>query len=102
MSRWTEIRDGALDALKDGALNVAEETKQQFLSNFLEAGVPIVEGLAEQFTTTVKAQAENETGWCKVRDSLVIPFCVQLSLWAGKQIITIVHSHTTTATAATA
>ena len=43
MSKWTDIRDGELDAMKQGALNVAEETKRQFMTNFIEAGVPVVE-----------------------------------------------------------
>lgn len=42
MSKWTDIRDGALDALKEGALDVVEDTKQEFLANFIEAGVPVV------------------------------------------------------------
>lgn len=36
MSKWTEIRDGALEAIKEGAVDVVEETKQEFLANFLE------------------------------------------------------------------
>lgn len=47
MSKWTEIRDGALEAIKEGAVDVVEETKQEFLANFLEAGVPVVEAYAE-------------------------------------------------------
>lgn len=35
MSKWTDIRDGALDAMKQGALNVEEETKQNFMKNFI-------------------------------------------------------------------
>lgn len=53
MSKWTDIRDGALDAMKQGTLNVAEETKQQFMTNFNEAGVPVIEEYAAQFTAAV-------------------------------------------------
>lgn len=102
MSKWTEIRDGAIDAMKQGAIKVGEQTKQEFLNNFVEAGIPVIEKLAEQFTTTVKAQAETETGWCKIRDAFVIPFAVDLAVWAGKKVITMVQSQTTTAAQATA
>lgn len=54
MSKWTDIRDGALDAVKHGAIDVVEETKQQFLANFIEAGVPIIEEYAAQFTAKSK------------------------------------------------
>lgn len=97
MSKWTDIRDGALDAMKQGALNVAEETKQQFLANFLEAGVPVVEGYAAQFTAKVKEQATNETGWTKIRDAIVIPFAVQIGIYIGKQILQTVQQQTAAA-----
>ena len=97
MSKWTDIRDGALDALKQGALNVVEETKQQFLANFLEAGVPVVEEYAAQFTAKVKEQATNETGWTKIRDAIVIPFAVQIGIYIGKQILQTVQQQTAAA-----
>ena len=100
MSKWTEIRDGALDAMKHGALNVAEETKKQFLANFIEAGVPVVEEYAAQFTAKVKDQATNETGWTKIRDAIVIPFAVQIGLYIGKQILQTVQTVQTQTTAA--
>lgn len=97
MSKWTDIRDGALDAMKQGALNVAEETKQQFMANFVEAGVPVIEEYAAQFTAKVKEQATNETGWTKIRDAIVIPFAVQTGLYIGKQILQTVQQQTAAA-----
>ena len=97
MSKWTEIRDGALDAMKQGALDVVEETKQQFLVNFIEAGVPVIEEYAMQFTAKVKEQATNETGWTKIRDAIVIPFAVQTCLYIGKQILQTVQQQTAAA-----
>ena len=97
MSKWTDIRDGALDAMKQGALDVAEETKQQFLANFLEAGVPVIEEYAAQFTAKVKEQATNETGWTKFRDAIVIPFAAQIGLYIGKQILQTVQTQTAAA-----
>ena len=86
MSKWTEIRDGALDAMKQGALNVAEETKKQFLANFIEAGVPVIEEYAAR-----------EAGWTKIRDAIVIPFAVQIGLYIGKQILQTVQTQTAAA-----
>ena len=99
MSKWTDIRDGALDAMKQGALDVAEETKQQFMTNFIEAGVPVVEAYAEQFKKTVSAQAAEESGWCKIRDAVLIPFAVDLSLLVGKKILSMVAGQTATTAA---
>lgn len=96
MSKWTDIRDGALDAVKHGAIDVVEETKQQFLANFIEAGVPIIEEYAAQFTAKVKDQSADETGWTKIRDAIVIPFAVQIGLYIGKQILQTVQAQTAT------
>lgn len=96
MSQWTDLRDGALDAMKQGALNVVEETKQKFLQNFVEAGEPVIESYADLFVNTVKAQAENESGWNKVRDAVVIPFAVKIGLYVGKELIDFVMSKTST------
>ena len=97
MSKWTDIRDGALDAMKHGALNVVEETKQQFLTNFIEAGMPVIEEYAAQFTAKVKEQSAGEDGWSKIRDAVVIPFAVQIGLYIGKQILQTVQTQTATA-----
>lgn len=102
MSEWVKIRDTALDALKQGAVEVGEETKQKFLTNFIESGLPVVEAYAEQFKTTVSGQAANETGWNKIRDAFVIPFAVDLALWIGKKIVTMVADKTAAAETATA
>ena len=97
MSKWTEIRDGALDAIKQGTLNVAEETKQQFLANFIEAGVPVIEEYAAQFSAKAKEQSTGEEGWSKIRDAIVIPFAVQIGIYIGKQILQTVQAQTAAA-----
>ena len=97
MSKWTEIRDGALDAREQGALDVAEETKRQFLANFVEAGVPVIEEYAAQFAAEVKEQAAGEAGWTKIRDAVEIPFAVQIGLYVGRKILQKVQQQTTEA-----
>lgn len=94
MSKWTEIRDTALDVLKDGAFNVVEETKQAFLNNFIEAGVPVIEEYAAQFVASVKEQAKSESGWVKIRDVIVIPIAIEIMLYIGKEILKMVSTST--------
>lgn len=42
----------------------------------------------------VSAQATEESGWCKIRDAVVIPFAVDLSLLVGKKILSMVAGQT--------
>lgn len=87
MSKWTEVRDAFLKDLKGNTLEVTEAKKQDFVREFLEAGMPVVEQYAEKFAEAVKAQAEQETGWMKIRDSVVIPFGVNVILFVVRQML---------------
>lgn len=100
MSTWTDMRDKALEAMKEGALDVVEETKQKFLENFIEAGMPAVEAYAELFSATVQEQAQNEAGWVKIRDMFVIPLAVKVALGVGNGVLNMVRGKTETADAA--
>jgi hypothetical protein len=87
MSKWTEFRDALLDSMRGGTLNITEQTKQDFMEQFVEAGMPVIEQYAEKFAETVKTQAELETGWLRIRDAVVIPFGVNVILFILKQMI---------------
>lgn len=87
MSKWTEIRDGALEAMKEGIDDVTEETKQKFMENVIESGIPVVEGYATAFTDAVEKQSAGESGWCKIRDMLVIPAVVKVLVWVLKKLV---------------
>lgn len=99
MSTWTDMRDKALEAMKEGALDVVEETKQKFLDNFIEAGMPTIKAYAELFSATVQEQAKNETGWVKIRDMFVIPLAVKVALGVGNGVLNMVRGKTETADA---
>lgn len=88
------MRDKALEAMKEGALDVVEETKQKFLDNFIDAGMPAIEAYAELFSATVQEQAQNEAGWVKIRDMFVIPLAVKVALGVGKGILSMVQGKT--------
>lgn len=93
------MRDKALEAMKEGALDVVEETKQKFLDNFIEAGMPAIKAYAELFSATVQEQAKNETGWVKIRDMFVIPLAVKVALGVGSGVLNMVRGKTDTADA---
>lgn len=100
MSTWTDMRDKALEAMKEGALDVVEETKQKFLDNFIEAGMPAIKAYAELFSATVQEQAKNETGWVKIRDMFVIPLAVKVALGVSSGILSMVQGKTSKAATA--
>lgn len=94
MSKWTDIRDNALDALHVD--DVTEEVKQGVTQKILDEVIPVVESAIDAFCAATKEQAKTESGWCKVRDAIVLPLVLQ----GGVYIVKLVLSKTVKATAA--
>lgn len=85
MSKWTETRDAIVDALN--VQDVTEQVKQQVTAAVLNEVLPVVENAVDNFTATTKAQATQETGWCKVRDAIVLPLVLQGAVYVVKTVL---------------
>lgn len=79
MSKWTDFRDSVVDSLHFD--EITETTKQEFTAWLIETVKPLADTAADSFVSQVKAQAANETGWCKLRDLIVLPAIVNGGLW---------------------
>jgi len=86
MSNWTDFRDEILNAIN--VEEITEEVKQDFSRWLLTSLLPALKPAADNFVTQVRAQAANETGWCKVRDLFVLPFAVEGGLWLIEKALT--------------
>jgi hypothetical protein len=86
MSNWTEFRDAVLDAIN--VEEITEDVKQDFTRWILTNLLPALKPAAENFVDQVRAQAANESGWCKVRDLFVLPFVVEGGLWLIEKALT--------------
>jgi hypothetical protein len=47
----------------------------------VEVLLPLAKTAADDFVAQIKAQASSETGWCKIRDLIVLPFIIEGGLW---------------------
>lgn len=94
MSQWTEIRDNVVDALR--VEDVTEKVKQDVTEKILAEVLPIAENAVDSFTATTKEQAKQETGWCKLRDGIVLPLLMQGSVFVVKMILQKTLNHTAT------
>ncbi len=83
MSNWTDFSDSIVDSLKFDT--VTDTMKEDFTKWLLETCLPLAESAADNFTSQVKEQAKTESGWCKVRDLIVLPMIVDGGLWLVKQ-----------------
>ena len=85
-SAWVEFRDSVVESLKFE--DVTEKMKEDFTHWIIENVLPVAKDAGQKFTAQTKEQAKSETGWCKIRDMLVLPFIIQGGLWAIETALT--------------
>jgi hypothetical protein len=78
-SSWVTFRDSVVDSLKFD--KVTDSMKEEFVKWLLEVLLPLAKTAADDFVSQIKAQASSETGWCKIRDYIVLPFVIEGGLW---------------------
>lgn len=74
MSKWTDFRDDIVESLQ--VEEVTEQVKQNLTRQIVESILPAVKTAADSFIAKIKEQAKAETGWCKIRDMLVLPLVI--------------------------
>ncbi len=94
MSKWTDVRDNVVDALH--VSDVTEDVKQHVTSTLLSEVVPVLENAVDGFCSVTKEQSKTESGWCKLRDGVVLPLLMQ----GGVYVVKLVLSKTVAQTAA--
>lgn len=85
MSKWTDVRDAVEKEIQISG--VAEEVRRSVLSMLANEAIPAAEAFLGKFVEGVKAESEHESGWCKIRDAVVIPYGIQALTWLGKYVI---------------
>lgn len=79
MSKWTEIRDTAVEALN--AEGVGKDIKDKFIDWLVKEGVAFLQAVADKVVAQCKADAGSESGWCKIRDAFVIPAAISIGMY---------------------
>lgn len=82
---FTKARDEVIANV--GSL-VSDKAKNELLCWFKDTALPYAEQVADAYVTTLKKEAENETGWCKVRDSIVLPLLIETSEFLTEKALT--------------
>ena len=85
MSKWTEIRDNIVDAID--VKDVTEQVKQNVTQKLLAEILPMIENAVDNFCNATKEQAKTESGWCKIRDGIVLPLLMQGGIYIVKTVL---------------
>lgn len=86
MSRWTDIRDEITKVLCVD--EVTEDLKTKVTKAVIDEVFPSIEEAVDGFVEKIKSQAPAETGWCRVRDGIVLPLILEGLVFVAKTILT--------------
>ena len=79
-----ELKNEVIADVKD---YVTDTAKAAFLGWVKDKVLPSAREMAEAYIDAIKASGKEETGWCKARDTLVIPALVSAGLWVAEQAV---------------
>lgn len=79
-----ELKNEVIADVKD---YVTDTAKIAFLNWVKNKVLPSTHEMADAYIEAVKASGKEETGWCKARDTLVIPALISCSLWVAEQAV---------------
>lgn len=85
MSKWTDFRDDIVESLQ--VEEVTEQVKQNLTRQIVESILPAIKTAADGFTAKIKEQAKVETGWCKIRDMLVLPLLIDGTIYVVELVL---------------
>lgn len=85
MSKWTDVRDNVVDALHVD--DVTEDVKQHVTTTLLSEVMPVIENAVDNFCAATKEQSKSESGWCKIRDGVVLPLLMQGGVYVVKLVL---------------
>lgn len=86
MSKWTDFRDDIVESLQ--VEEITEQAKRNLTKQIVESILPAVKTAADGFTAKIKEQAKMETGWCKIRDMLVLPLVINGLIYVVEMVLT--------------
>ena len=85
MSRWVDIRDSIVASLN--VEEVTEELKNKVTTVIVDEVFPGIEKAVDNFVEKIKQQAPNETGWCRIRDGIVLPLVLEGLVFVAKTVL---------------
>jgi len=86
MSKWTEIRDSLVNAMK--IEDMGKNLKNDFVTWLSGEGLDFAQGFVDEIISECKKDAPNESGWCKIRDTFVVPVALNIVMYVLKTVMT--------------
>ena len=85
MSQWTNFRDAIEGEIENVKLD--ELAKQELTKNLVDNVMPAVDAWVDKLAGGLAEEAKGESGWCKIRDGIVLPYVLKAIMYVGKQAL---------------
>jgi len=85
MSQWTNFRDAIEGEIENVKLD--ELAKQELTKNLVDNVMPAIDAWVDKLSAGLTEEAKEETGWCKIRDGIVLPYVLKAIMYIGKQAL---------------
>lgn len=85
MSQWTNFRDAIEGEIENVKLD--ELAKQELTKNLVDNVMPAVDAWIGKLSAGLAEEAKNESGWCKIRDGIVLPYVLRALVYLGRQVL---------------
>lgn len=85
MSEWVKIRDSIEETLK--LEDVGKSLKKDFVGWLGQEGVEFAQKFVDKIIDECKRDAPKETGWCKARDTFVVPGSLTIGMYVLKLVL---------------
>ncbi|MDY6267928.1 MAG: hypothetical protein SPL39_03000 [Selenomonadaceae bacterium] len=85
MSQWTNFRDAIEGEIENVKLD--ELAKQELTKNLVDNVMPAVDAWVDKLAGGLTEEAKGESGWCKIRDGIVLPYVLRAITYVGKQAL---------------
>jgi hypothetical protein len=82
---WVEVRDSVLEALK--LEEVGKGLKDRFVGWVGTEGIEFAQALVDEIKAECKKDAPQEKGWCRIRDTFVVPVSLDIGMAILKLIV---------------
>lgn len=85
MSSWTNFRDAIEGEIENVKLD--ELAKQELTKNLVNNVMPAVDAWVDKLAGGLIEEAKGESGWCKIRDGIVLPYVLRALVYLGRQVL---------------
>ena len=85
MSQWTNFRDAIEGEIEN--VKLYELAKQELTKNLVDNVMPAVDAWVDKLAGGLTEEAKGESGWCKIRDGIVLPYVLKAIMYIGKQAL---------------